>query len=102
MNKKILLKTLLPISVVALLGGGIASSLILTSCGSKKDLVLKFEDKDEVSSYLAKNQRDLSHNFTQLSDSGYSGEILATSSKIDNGSRICKINFPNNSLGSSY
>jgi hypothetical protein len=37
MNKKILAKTLLPIAIVALLGGGIATSLILSSCGSKKD-----------------------------------------------------------------
>jgi hypothetical protein len=38
MNKKILLKTLLPIATVALLGGGIASSLVLTSCSNKQDV----------------------------------------------------------------
>jgi hypothetical protein len=35
MNKKILAKILLPISVVALIGGGIASSLALSSCSNK-------------------------------------------------------------------
>jgi hypothetical protein len=38
MSKKIFVKTLLPITSVALLGGGIASSLVLSSCSSKKDL----------------------------------------------------------------
>jgi hypothetical protein len=37
MNKKILLKTLLPISAAALIGGGIASSLVLSSCSSNKN-----------------------------------------------------------------
>jgi hypothetical protein len=36
LNKKIFLKKLLPIATVALLGGGIAPSLVLTSC-SKND-----------------------------------------------------------------
>jgi hypothetical protein len=40
MNKKILLKTILPIATVALLGGGIASSLILTSCSNKSEKAL--------------------------------------------------------------
>jgi hypothetical protein len=35
MNKKIILKTLLPIATVVLLGGGIASSLVLTSCNNQ-------------------------------------------------------------------
>jgi hypothetical protein len=35
MNKKFLTKTLLPISAVALLGGGIATSLVLSSCSNK-------------------------------------------------------------------
>jgi hypothetical protein len=34
MNKKILTKTLLPIASIALIGGGIASSLALTSCSN--------------------------------------------------------------------
>jgi nitrogen fixation protein FixH len=41
MNKKILLKTLLPISTIALLGGGIASSLTLTSCSKKSEKALE-------------------------------------------------------------
>jgi hypothetical protein len=51
MNKKILAKTLLPISTVALLGGGIASSLVLTSC-SKKDGNLTFTNIESINKYL--------------------------------------------------
>jgi hypothetical protein len=43
MNKKILLKTLLPIAAVALLGGGIASSLTLTSCSNKSEKALEID-----------------------------------------------------------
>jgi hypothetical protein len=53
MNKKILTKTLLPISVVALLGGGIASSLILSSCSKDKTIVLK--SNEEIIQYLQDN-----------------------------------------------
>jgi hypothetical protein len=35
MNKKILAKKLMPIATVVLIGGGIASSLVLTSCSNK-------------------------------------------------------------------
>jgi hypothetical protein len=37
MNKKILLKTLLTTSTVGILGGGIASSLVLSSCSNKSE-----------------------------------------------------------------
>jgi hypothetical protein len=53
MNKKILLNTLLPISVVGLLGGGIASSLALSSCSSSKKVVLT--SYMQAIEYLAKN-----------------------------------------------
>jgi hypothetical protein len=52
MNKKMLLKTLLPIVTVALLGGGIASSLTLTSCGKSKII---FRSEDDLNSYLSKH-----------------------------------------------
>jgi hypothetical protein len=48
MNKKTLLKTLLPIASVALIGGGIASSLILSSCS--KGTILTVNNYEE---YLA-------------------------------------------------
>jgi hypothetical protein len=41
MNKKIILKKLLPISLVALIGGGIASSLTLTSCSNESEKALE-------------------------------------------------------------
>jgi hypothetical protein len=53
MNKKILAKTLLPIATVALLGGGIASSLVLTS--SSKDLTISTQA--EAAKYLLKHAR---------------------------------------------
>jgi hypothetical protein len=43
MNKKILLKTLFPITTVAILGGGIASSLTLTSCSNKIEKALEID-----------------------------------------------------------
>jgi hypothetical protein len=52
MNKKILLKTLLPISAIALLGGGIATSLTLSSCSSKKVVLASYM---QAKKYLAKN-----------------------------------------------
>jgi hypothetical protein len=52
MNKKILLKTLLPISAVALLGGGIATSLTLSGCSSKKVVLASYM---QAKKYLAKN-----------------------------------------------
>jgi hypothetical protein len=39
-DKKTILKTLLPISSIALIGGGIASSLILTSCSNDNDEIV--------------------------------------------------------------
>jgi hypothetical protein len=55
MNKKILTKTLLPIATVALLGGGIASSLVLSSCGNKT-IILR--SKAEVDKYLMDNSQN--------------------------------------------
>jgi hypothetical protein len=51
MNKKFLLKTLLPITSVVLIGGGIATSLVLSSC-SKKVVLTSYM---QVIEYLAKN-----------------------------------------------
>jgi hypothetical protein len=59
MNKKILLKTLLPISAVTLLGGGIASSFILTECSNSK---ITFKNPSEVGSYLSSHSVKLSPN----------------------------------------
>jgi hypothetical protein len=52
MNKKILAKTLLPIATVALLGGGIASSIVLNSCseGTNESIILTVNNYEE---YLA-------------------------------------------------
>jgi hypothetical protein len=56
MNKKILAKTLLPISAIALLGGGIASSLTLTSCSKKQNFSILehdvFNSKAEIYKYI--------------------------------------------------
>ncbi|MDR2829810.1 MAG: hypothetical protein LBB45_02040 [Methanobrevibacter sp.] len=52
MIKKTLLKTLLPITSVALIGGGIASSLTLTSCSNKKVII---KSQKQAIEYLLKN-----------------------------------------------
>jgi hypothetical protein len=52
MIKKVLIKTLLPISTVTLLGGGIASLLTLTSCSSNK-VILK--SSAQAAKYLENN-----------------------------------------------
>jgi hypothetical protein len=59
MNKKILTKILLPISTITLLGGGIASSLILTECSNSKII---FKNPSEVGSYLSSHSVKLSSN----------------------------------------
>jgi hypothetical protein len=56
MNKKILAKTLLPISTIVLLGGGIASSLVLTSCGNS----ITFKSVSDVDKYISKHAVKLS------------------------------------------
>jgi hypothetical protein len=43
MSKKIFVKTLLTTSTVGLLGGGIASSLTLTSCSNKSEKALEID-----------------------------------------------------------
>jgi hypothetical protein len=55
MNKKILAKTLLPISTIVLLGGGIASTLVLSSCGNGGNKVVTFTTAAETLEYLEKN-----------------------------------------------
>jgi hypothetical protein len=54
-NNKILAKTLLPISTIALLGGGIASTFVLTSCGEKATIL---NNKAEAISYLQKHKQN--------------------------------------------
>jgi hypothetical protein len=73
MNKKILAKTLLPISSIALLGGGwIATSLTLTSCGNKSVFL---NNETKALQYLTKNsQKCPEANFTFDEDSA--AEIL--------------------------
>jgi hypothetical protein len=50
MGKKVLIKTLLTTSTVGLLGGGIASSLTLTSCSKKseKTLVIELDEGSKI------------------------------------------------------
>jgi hypothetical protein len=47
MVKQALLKTLLPTSTIVLIGGGIASSLALTSCSNEKYDIRQFYFDDE-------------------------------------------------------
>jgi hypothetical protein len=54
MSKKIFVKTLLPIATVALLGGGIAASLTLTSCGEKEIRL----DRTNTLDYLLSHKQD--------------------------------------------
>jgi hypothetical protein len=79
MNKKILAKTLLPIAIVAILGGGIASSLILTNCsGSSSFKQLNFFNKQQAVSYVNKNSLYSNHNFSapETLDDYYSINVL--------------------------
>jgi hypothetical protein len=55
MAKQTLLKTLLPIASVALIGGGIASTFVLTSCGEKATIL---NNKAEAISYLQKHKQN--------------------------------------------
>jgi hypothetical protein len=71
MSKK-LFTTLLPIATVALLGGGIVSSLTLTSCGKSKII---FRSKTDVDNYLLK------HSSSGMPDTFY----YEVSSDEDNG-----------------
>jgi hypothetical protein len=52
MNKKILAQTLLPITSITLLGGGIATSLVLTSCSSNSSKVIILDTVEKVNNYL--------------------------------------------------
>jgi hypothetical protein len=54
-NKKILAKTLLPIVSVVLIGGGIASSFVLTSCSNDKEVILSSSVAAE--NYIRKHAR---------------------------------------------
>jgi hypothetical protein len=57
MNKNIL-HLLLPITSIALIGGGIASSLVLTSCGNKT-IILR--SKREIDKYLKNNSQNCNY-----------------------------------------
>jgi hypothetical protein len=77
MNKKILLKTLLPIFVVALLGGGIASSLTLTSCSNNKKDYIILNTREGVIEYLNKHQQHCApENFPYIDDIFGTGHII--------------------------
>jgi hypothetical protein len=57
MNNKILAKTLLPIASIALIGGGIASSLV--ACSKQDKIILLeheiFNSKEDIYDYINKN-----------------------------------------------
>jgi hypothetical protein len=79
MNKKILTKTLLPISTVVLLGGGIASSLILTNCSNS----ITFKSVADVDKYLSKHA-------VKLSTSGYTFMYDSDSKQLDDSESFYK------------
>jgi hypothetical protein len=76
MNKKILAKTLLPIATVALLGGGIASSLVLTSCSKKSDGGIIYEgtfnSEDEIINFINNHSQNLNYTIPEPVGRDYS------------------------------
>jgi hypothetical protein len=73
MNKKILLKILLPISVVGLIGGGIASSLV--ACSNKKDYIV-LNTKEGVMEYLDKNIQHCEEKEFKYTTGGFGTESI--------------------------
>jgi hypothetical protein len=104
MNKKILTKTLLPIASIALIGGGIASSLVACSKKQKVELVAYqlFNSKQDIYNYINKNAShpsapDLTN--SDLSDSIY----VYNSSSLSVGANVQRITFPYSySISESY
>jgi hypothetical protein len=94
MNKKILAKTLLPIAAVALLGGGITSSLV--ACSKQKVELVDYElfnSRQDIYDYINKNAShpsapDLTYDV--LND--YND--AAGSSSLEVGTRVQNIMFP--------
>ncbi|MDR2831066.1 MAG: hypothetical protein LBB45_08600 [Methanobrevibacter sp.] len=106
MNKKILAKTLLPIATVALLGGGIASSLVACSKKQKVELVnyQLFNSKQDIYDYINKNAHhpaapDLSYN--TLDDYSF---VVNSTSLVVGVTKVQKINFPYSfiTIGNNY
>jgi hypothetical protein len=102
MNKKILAKTLLPIATVALLGGGIASSLVACSKKQKINLVdyQLFNSNEDIYDYINENASHPSapdSTYTVLDDSNY----LYGSNNLHEGTKVQRIVFPESFSGTT-
>jgi hypothetical protein len=96
-NKKNLLKTLLPISVIALIGG-VTSSFVLTSCSKAPPPEFEnyhFSSKEELKNFIETRKQNLTHVFdSPVNVDNYAYGDLNTDKFKTQGNLISSITFP--------